>query len=75
MAYTSRVIQEPEGERSKSYYLLLGKCTQVLVDNMKQVNNWVTISTSFDPNLLFKLIKKFVLKQLENQYKTEMLIA
>ncbi len=42
---------------------------------MKQDANWVTISESFDPSLLFKLIKKFVLKQSNNQYKTAMLIA
>jgi hypothetical protein len=42
---------------------------------MKQDTDWVTISESFDPNLLFKLIEKFVLKQLDNQYKTAVLIA
>jgi len=42
---------------------------------MKQGTDWVTISESFDPNLLFKLIKKFVLKQFDNQYKTAVLIA
>jgi len=35
----------------------------------------VTISESFDPNLPFKLIEKFVLKQSDNQYKTAVLIA
>ncbi len=42
---------------------------------MKQDMDWVTISESFDPNLLFKLIEKFVLKQSDNQYKTAVLIA
>ncbi len=42
---------------------------------MKQDMDWVTISESFDPNLLFKLIEKFVLKQFDNQYKTVVLIA
>ena len=42
---------------------------------MKQEVDWVTISESFDPSLLFKLVKKFVLKQSNNQYKTAMLIA
>jgi hypothetical protein len=37
--------------------------------------DWVTISESFDPNLLFKLIEKFVSKQSDNQYKTAVLIA
>ncbi len=57
------------------YSLLLGQCTQVLVDKMKQDTTWVMVSKSFDPILLFKLIKKFVHKQSDNQYKTAVLIA
>jgi hypothetical protein len=49
------------------YSLLLGQCTQVLVDKMKQDADWVKISGLFNPTLLFKLIKKFVLKQSDNQ--------
>jgi hypothetical protein len=52
-----------------------GQCTQVLVDKMKQDTTWVIASELFDPILLFKLIVKFVLKQLDNQYKTVVLIA
>jgi hypothetical protein len=61
--------------RGKIYSLLLGQCTQVLVDKMKQDAVWVKISGSFEPTLLFKLIKKFVLKQSNNQYKMTVLIA
>jgi hypothetical protein len=61
--------------KGKIYSLLLGQCTQVLVDKMKQDTDWVSISDSFDPHLLFKLIEKFVLKQSDNQYKTAVLIA
>ena len=61
--------------RGKIYSLLLGQCTQVLVDKMKQDADWVKISGLFDSTLLFKLIKKFVLKQSNNQYKTAVLIA
>jgi hypothetical protein len=61
--------------KGKVYSLLLGQCTQVLVDKMKQDVDWVTISELFDHSLLFKLIKKFVLKQSNNQYKMVMLIA
>ena len=39
--------------RGKVYSLLLGQCTQLLVDKMKQDADWVTISESFDPILLF----------------------
>jgi len=42
---------------------------------MKQDTDWVSISDSFDPHLLFKLIEKLVLKQSDNQYKTAVLIA
>jgi hypothetical protein len=61
--------------RGKIYSLLLGQCTQVLVDKTKQDTDWVSISDSFNPHLLFKLIEKFVLKQSDNQYKTAVLIA
>ena len=64
-----------KNSRCKIYSLFLDQCTQVLVDKMKQDTDWVTISESFDPNLLFKLIEKFVLKQSDNQYKTAVLIA
>ena len=61
--------------RGKVYSLLLGQCTQVLVDKMKQDGDRVTISESFDSILLFKLIEKYFLKQSENQYPTAVLIA
>lgn len=61
--------------RGEVYSLLLGQCTQMLVDKMKQDADWVAISESFDPFLLFKLIEKLVLKQSDNQYKTAVLIA
>ena len=56
--------------RGEVYSLLLGQCTQVLVDNMKQDTDWVTTSESFDPTLLFKLIGKFGLKKSNSHYKT-----
>jgi hypothetical protein len=62
--------------RGKVYSLLLGQCTQMLVDKMKQDTTWATVSELLDPILLFKLfIEKFVLKQLDNKYKTAVLIA
>jgi hypothetical protein len=42
---------------------------------MKQDADWVKISRLFDPTLLFKLIKKFVMKQSNNQYKMAVMIA
>jgi hypothetical protein len=61
--------------REKVFLLLLGQCTQVLVDKMKQDTTWVMVSESFDPILLLKLIEKVVLKQLYNQYKMVVLIV
>jgi hypothetical protein len=43
--------------RGKVYSLLLGQCTQVLVDKMKQDLDWVMIHKLFNPILLFKLIE------------------
>jgi hypothetical protein len=68
-------IEGLKKSRGKVYSLLLGQCTQVLVDKMKQDTTWVMVRKSFDPILLFKLIKKFVLKQSDNQNKTVVLIA
>ncbi len=54
--------------RGKVYLLLLGQCTQVLVDKMQQDTTWVMVSELFDPILLFKLTEY-------NQCKTAILIA
>jgi hypothetical protein len=61
--------------RGKVYSLLLGQCTQVLVDKIMLDTTRVMVSVLFDPILLLKLIKNFVLKQSGNQYKTVVLIA
>jgi hypothetical protein len=64
------VMDGPKKSRGKIFSLLLGQCTQVLIDKMKQDVDWGTISDSFDPIALFMLIEKLVLKQSDNQYKT-----
>jgi hypothetical protein len=46
----------------KVYLLLLGQCTQVLVDKMKQDTTWLRVSELFDQILLFKLTKKICLE-------------
>jgi hypothetical protein len=61
--------------RGKAFSLILGQCTQVLVDKMMQDADWIEMSKLFDPTLPFKLVEKFVLKQLDNQNKTAVLIA
>jgi hypothetical protein len=70
-----KVMAGLKKSRGKIYSLLLGQCTQVLIDKMKQDVDWVTISDLFDPIALFKSIKKFALKQSDNQYWTVVLIA
>jgi hypothetical protein len=35
--------------RGKVYSLLVGQCTQVLINKMKQDTEWVAISKAFDP--------------------------
>jgi len=51
------------------YSLLLGQCTQVLLNEIEQDMDWAMISGSPDPNLLFELIRRIVLRQSDDQYK------
>jgi hypothetical protein len=61
--------------RGKVYSLVLGQCAMVLLDKMKQDADWQGVSDSYDPLLkLPKLIKKIILKQLDNQYKIAIII-
>jgi hypothetical protein len=41
---------------------------------MKQDSNWQTVSDSYDPLKLIKLIEKYILKQSDNQYKIGIVI-
>jgi len=49
--------------RGKVYSLVLGQCTTVLLDKLKQDTDWQTVSDSYDPLQLLKLIEKYILKQ------------
>jgi hypothetical protein len=56
--------------RGKVYSLVLGQCTTVLLDKMKQDAAWPGVSDySYDPLQLLQLIKKTIIKQSDNQYK------
>jgi hypothetical protein len=55
--------------RGKVYSLVLGQCTTVLLNKMKQDADWQAVSDSYNPLKLLKLIEKFILKQSNNQYK------
>ncbi len=50
------------------YALIYGQCTQILQDKMKQDKNWETVSVSYKPLELYKLIKQVIFKQTEDQY-------
>jgi len=54
--------------RGQAFSLILGQCTQLLQDKMKQDVDWTTVSTSYDPLTLFRLIEKTILAQTEDQY-------
>ena len=48
--------------------MILGQCTQQLLDRMKQDNVWQTTPSSYDPLSLIGMIEKTVLAQTEDQY-------
>jgi hypothetical protein len=54
--------------RGQAFSLILGQCTQLHQDRMKQDTNWNTASTSYNPLELYRLIKKMTLAQTEDQY-------
>ena len=54
--------------RGQAFSLILGQCTQLLQDRMKQDTDWTTVSTSYDPLQLCQLIEKTILAQTEDQY-------
>jgi hypothetical protein len=64
----SRRISTLETHQGQAYSLILGECTQLLQDKMKQDESWTTVSASYDPLELYRLIKRVVLKQTKDQY-------
>jgi hypothetical protein len=55
--------------RGQAFSLILGQCTQLLQDRMKQDTNWNMASTLYDPLDLYRLIEKMTLAQMEDQYQ------
>ncbi len=53
---TDRLVRS----RGKVYSLVLGQCTTVLLDKMKQDSDWQTVSDSYDPLKLLKLIETYM---------------
>jgi len=62
-----------EKHRGNVYALIYGQCTQVLQDKVKQDKNWTIFSVSYTPLELYKLIKRVILKQTEDQYPAAVL--
>jgi hypothetical protein len=54
--------------RCQALSLIQGQCTHLLQDKMKQDADWNTVSTSYDPLTLYRLIERTVLAQTEDQY-------
>jgi hypothetical protein len=57
-----------EKYRGNVYALIYGQCSQILQNKMKQDKNWASVSVSYKPLELYKLIKRVILKQTEDQY-------
>ncbi len=64
----SHCIDTLEKHSGNVYARIYGQCTQILQDIMKQDKNWATVSVSYKPLELYKLIKQVILKQMEDQY-------
>jgi hypothetical protein len=54
--------------RGKAFSMILGQCTQVLLDKMKYEKDWDLLNKSRDPLKLFSLIEKVVMEQMSSQY-------
>jgi hypothetical protein len=54
--------------RGQAFSLILGQCTQLLQDRMKQDTDWNMTSTSYNPLEWYRLIKKMTLAKTEDQY-------
>jgi len=46
-------VSKLETHRGQAYFLILGQCTQLLHDKLKQDSEWTKISTSYNPLTLF----------------------
>jgi hypothetical protein len=67
-SHQERNAQLLKHSRGQAFSLTLGQCTQLLQDKMKQDTDWNTVSTSYDPFALYRLIEKTNLAQKEDQY-------
>jgi hypothetical protein len=54
--------------QGQAFSLIQGQCTQLIQNKMKQDTCWNTVSISYDPLTLYRLIERTVLAQTEDQY-------
>jgi hypothetical protein len=54
--------------QGQAFSLIQVQCSQLLQDKMKQDTDWNTVSISYDPLTLYRLIERTVLAQTEGQY-------
>ena len=54
--------------------MVLGQCTMVLLNKMKQDAHWQVVSDSYNLLKLLKLMEKIILTQSDNQYKIGIII-
>ncbi len=54
--------------REQVYALIVGQCTKLLLDKLKQDPTWSAVSKSGDPLALYAIIKRVILKQTDDQY-------
>jgi hypothetical protein len=54
--------------RGQAFSLIQGQCTQLLQGKMRKDTDWNTVSISYDPLTLYRLIERTVLAQTEDQY-------
>ena len=52
--------------RGQAYSLILGQCTQLLHDKLKQEPTWAVVSVSYNPLQLYRSIEKVILAQTED---------
>ncbi len=69
----SQRIANLEKHCGNVYALIYGQCSQILQDKMKQDKNWATVSISYKPLELYKLIEQVILKQTEDKYPVAVL--
>ena len=54
--------------RGQTYSLILGQCTQLLHDKLKQEPTWEVVSVSYNPMQLYRSLERVILAQTEDQY-------